>query len=230
MYKLILRQLNETYRETLEDYFAEQKKREQQKARHKSWTAFVSFNEPLCDMIDVTQWCHHVHKRLVWYVSLNSFVTLKDCQLRLLYFDMCSNDLGPRANGFLNFISSSSGTDSRTSLYWFDPDTSHAIWLIPYDDIFWQVKFHWNRNKIARKKENSDLTIVNLFGLSAVGSNLTSTMPSRQVSNYPSAGLSPMSARSSKKSNTKEVISIKSSDSAKSFGGSSKNLYVKCSK
>ena len=88
-----------------------------------------------------------------------------------------------------------------------------------------------NRKKIARKKENSDLTIVNLFGLSAVGSNLTSTMQSRQVSNYPSAGLSPMSARSSKnskKSNPKEVISIKSSDSAKSFGGSNKNLYVKC--
>ena len=87
-----------------------------------------------------------------------------------------------------------------------------------------------NREQIARKKENSELTFVNLFGLSAVGSNMTSTMQSRQVSNYPSAGLSPMTARSSKKSTTKEVTSIKSSDSGKSFGGSNKNLFVKCDK
>ena len=154
----------------------------------------------------------------------NSFVTWEDCQLHILYFDMCFNDFGPRAHGFLNFISPGSGTDSETLR-----KDSIVVWVKPYDNRFWS-EILLNRKKIARKKENSDLTFVNLFGLSAVGSNLTSTMPSRQVSNYPSAGLSPMSARSSKKSNTKEVISIKSSDSAKSFGGSSKNLYVKCNK
>ena len=45
-------QLNETYRETLEDYFAEQKKREQQKVRHKSLTSFML--QKTCDMIEVT--------------------------------------------------------------------------------------------------------------------------------------------------------------------------------
>ena len=93
-----------------------------------------------------------------------------------------------------------------------------------------ETKADLNQKQIARKKENSDLTFVNLFGLSAVGSNMTSTMQSRQVSNYPSAGLSPMTARSPKKSTTKEEPSIKSSDSGKSFGGSNKNLFVKCNK
>ena len=44
-------QLNETYRETLEDYFAEQKKREQQKVRHKSLTSFMP--QKLFEMIDL---------------------------------------------------------------------------------------------------------------------------------------------------------------------------------
>ena len=44
-------QLNETYRETLEDYFAEQKKREQQKVRHKSLISFMP--QKLFEMIDL---------------------------------------------------------------------------------------------------------------------------------------------------------------------------------